>query len=110
MYVIGGIVDRTRTKNMTFDKASQHSIITARLPLKEHVATKGDRVLTLVAVFNMLHEVAAHGDWKAAIDKSLAKRYKLPALDPATDTPADASTGTTKDDAISEDEEEEADT
>ncbi len=76
--IIGGIVDRTRTKNMTFDKAHAHSVVSARLPLKEHVATRGDRVLTLVAVFNMLHEVYVHHDWRLAIERSLAKRYKEP--------------------------------
>ena len=48
MYIIGGIVDHNRLKGVTYAKATQQGIATAKLPLDKCVAMgSATRVLTV---------------------------------------------------------------
>ncbi len=47
-YVIGGLVDRNRHKNVAANRALGLGIRTAKLPLAEHISLKSSRVLTIV--------------------------------------------------------------
>ena len=44
IYVIGGIVDRNRYKNLTLDKANEQGIRHARLPIQNHLKMTGTHV------------------------------------------------------------------
>lgn len=46
-YIIGGIVDRNSMKGATLKKATELSIPTAKLPVKEHFALSATHVLTV---------------------------------------------------------------
>ncbi|TYZ61649.1 hypothetical protein PybrP1_001696 [[Pythium] brassicae (nom. inval.)] len=73
MYVIGGIVDKSRKKGATLNAASSAGIATARLPIQEHIADRLDHILnvnTVVEVLIRFRETG--GDWPAAL------RYALP--------------------------------
>lgn len=75
VYVIGGIVDRNRLKNCTFQKAQELGIATAKLPLDQLVdPTKSSRVLTVNQVFELLHRFIQMRDWTEASLQVLPNR------------------------------------
>mmetsp|Transcript_33064 Transcript_33064/g.54606 ORF Transcript_33064/g.54606 Transcript_33064/m.54606 type:complete len:344 (-) Transcript_33064:206-1237(-) len=76
IYVIGGIVDRNRLKNVAFQRAKNLNIATAKLPLDEHLKTMDTtRVLTCNHVFDILLKYREHGkDWKTALMEVLPQR------------------------------------
>ena len=73
-YIIGGIVDRNRYKNLTLDKANAQGIKHARLPITDHVKLKSSTVLTVNHVFDILVEWYQVRDWKKALDKVIPER------------------------------------
>ena len=55
VYILGGIVDRNRYPNITYEKAVSQGIRTARLPLGEHVRLQhGTSVLTVNHMVDIL--------------------------------------------------------
>lgn len=79
-YIIGGIVDRNRHKNVCKSKAEELGYSTARLPLAEHVSFVGCAVLTTMHVVEILDKVQSGHDWRYAIASTLPAR-KLSADD-----------------------------
>ncbi len=55
-YIIGGIVDRNRYKNLTLKKAMDEGIAHAKLPIGELMKLKSNTVLTVNHVFDILCE------------------------------------------------------
>lgn len=53
IYIIGGIVDRNRYVNLTFDKAKEQGIRHGRLPITEHVKLTTSAVLTVNQIFEI---------------------------------------------------------
>ncbi len=47
VYIIGGLVDRNRHKNICFKKATELGIATARLPIDRYIDMKSRSVLTI---------------------------------------------------------------
>jgi tRNA (guanine9-N1)-methyltransferase len=43
-YIIGGVVDRNRHKNLCFEKAKRLGIASARLPIGDHLRMAGSQV------------------------------------------------------------------
>ena len=53
-YIIGGIVDRNRHINLTFEKAKAQNIGHAKLPIGEHLKLNSSAVLTVNHVFDIV--------------------------------------------------------
>jgi tRNA (guanine9-N1)-methyltransferase len=77
-YVIGGIVDRNRLKRSTIEKADKLGIMTARLPIDDHLKLVATKVLTVNHVFEILLKYREHGnDWKKALLDVLPQRKEI---------------------------------
>lgn len=48
VYIIGGLVDHNHHKGLSYERAEQKQLKTARLPLSEHITIKTRTVLTIV--------------------------------------------------------------
>ncbi|GAA6041537.1 hypothetical protein JCM8097_004250 [Rhodosporidiobolus ruineniae] len=76
-YVLGGIVDRNRHKNLCLNKANELGIAHAQLPIGEFLPEMQTRkVLTVNQVYEILINWAAdeHGDWREALRKVMPER------------------------------------
>jgi tRNA (guanine9-N1)-methyltransferase len=69
IYIIGGIVDRNRLKRAAIDRAGELGIVTAKLPISEHVKLgSATRVLTCNHVFDILVKWRENDyDWKKTL-------------------------------------------
>jgi len=85
VYVLGGLVDESVTKNITFDKSVIHNIATARLPVPEFMAKSGvksknsdatnyNAVLSINQVFDILVSVFNGEEWSKAFEKHIPFR------------------------------------
>lgn len=66
VYIIGGLVDHNHHKGLSFERAEQKKLKTARLPLSEHITIKTRTVLTIV-----------HGKCAGSTANSLQKWFFL---------------------------------
>ncbi|KAG8723102.1 tRNA (guanine(9)-N(1))-methyltransferase [Ceratobasidium sp. 428] len=74
-YVIGGIVDRNRYKNLCANKARDLNMRSARLPIGRYLADMPTRkVLTVNQVFDILVHWVSTRDWELAMQKVMPKR------------------------------------
>ncbi|KAG3119685.1 hypothetical protein PI124_g2144 [Phytophthora idaei] len=75
VYIIGGIVDRNRLKSITYQKAVEQGIETAKLPLDAVVELgSATRVLTVNHVFEILAQFSEIKDWAQATLATLPSR------------------------------------
>ncbi|KAF5363931.1 hypothetical protein D9756_000279 [Leucocoprinus leucothites] len=74
-YIIGGIVDHNRYKNLCENKAKESNIRTARLPIGKYLANFTTRkVLTVNQVFEILIKWAETKSWEVALNHVMPKR------------------------------------
>jgi tRNA (guanine9-N1)-methyltransferase len=73
MYVIGGLVDRNRYKNVCAEKARRLGLRTAKLPIGSD-RLKSSTVMTVNQVVNILLAFNQTGSWEDALDQHLPKR------------------------------------
>jgi len=74
-YIIGGICDHNRYKNLCLNKAKESGIRTARLPIGRYLASLPTRkVLTVNQVFEILLKWVETKDWEEALYSVIPKR------------------------------------
>lgn len=77
IYIIGGIVDRNRFKNLCFERALTDGISHGKFPIKESI-NLGDysTVLTVNHVVDLILTMQETNNWKESLEKVLPKRKK----------------------------------
>ncbi|KAI0638590.1 guanine-1-methyltransferase-domain-containing protein [Trametes polyzona] len=74
-YIIGGIVDHNRYKNLCLDKSKEHRIRSARLPIGTYLSELRTRkVLTVNQTFEILLKWVETRDWEQALYSVMPKR------------------------------------
>lgn len=75
IFVIGGLVDHNRHKNLCHERALERGIKTAKLPIEEHLTLNQRRILSTVTVFEiLLHILGSHKQWPEALLEAIPKR------------------------------------
>ena len=73
-YIIGGIVDRNRHINLTFNKAKEQGIQHGKLPIQQHVKLTTSAVLTVNQVYEIMAEQYNIKDWQKTLEKVIPDR------------------------------------
>lgn len=73
-YVIGGLVDRNREKNLCQNRAVQKGIRTAKLPIGEYMQLASRKVLATNHVVEIMSKWLETGDWGKAFAEVIPKR------------------------------------
>ncbi|KAF8625590.1 hypothetical protein AX15_005290 [Amanita polypyramis BW_CC] len=74
-YIIGGLCDHNRYKNLCFDKAKESEVRTARLPIGRYLASLHTRkVLTVNQVFEIMVKWVETRSWEEALYSIVPKR------------------------------------
>ena len=79
-YIIGGIVDRNKFKGITYEKARQQGIQTAKLPIKEYFQMAATHILTINHVFEIVLQWNIFKDWKVILGQIIPARKELKLL------------------------------
>ncbi|KAK3586974.1 hypothetical protein CHS0354_026689 [Potamilus streckersoni] len=78
VYIIGGLVDESVTKNITQSQADAQGIRTARLPIEEYMEKTDNgtfsKILAVNQVFDVLITYKATNDWRQALGAGIPKR------------------------------------
>eukprot|EP01133_Synstelium_polycarpum_P009117 gene9117-10692_t len=73
-YIIGAIVDHNRHKCLTYNKAMEQGIETARLPIGDYIQLSSRKVLTVNHVVEILIKFKGNGDWKKSFEEIIPTR------------------------------------
>lgn len=73
-YIIGGIVDKNRHKNLCYTRAKALGIPTAKLPIGEYMTMQSRTVLTVNHVVEIMLRWLELGDWGEAFERVIPKR------------------------------------
>jgi tRNA (guanine9-N1)-methyltransferase len=73
-YVVGGIVDRNREKGLCYQRAIEHGVRTAKLPIAEYLALSSRHVLTTNQVVEIMLRWMECGDWGSAFMAAIPSR------------------------------------
>jgi len=78
IYVIGGIVDRSVQKGLTYQRASERQVRVVRLPIQEYVLNrkKGSHILNVEHVIRILMRMLNENDWAKVLNEVLPNRKK----------------------------------
>ncbi|TFK25920.1 hypothetical protein FA15DRAFT_549526, partial [Coprinopsis marcescibilis] len=75
IYIIGGICDHNRYKNLCLNKAKEHGIRTAKLPIGRYLSNLPTRkVLTVNQCFEILLKWVETKDWEESLYSVIPKR------------------------------------
>lgn len=82
IFIIGGLVDHNRHKNLSYNRALERGIKTAKIPISQHIKLSQRHTLCTVSVFEILLKVLGEGkSWPEALVTSIPKRKIAPNCD-----------------------------
>ncbi|XP_029459233.1 tRNA methyltransferase 10 homolog B [Rhinatrema bivittatum] len=92
VYILGGLVDESIQKKLTFQKACEHGLQTARLPIQEYMVKNSNvknfhsEILAINQVFDVLATYYKTGSWPEALKAGVpaGKGFVLPGQHSAT--------------------------
>ncbi|KAI7903683.1 guanine-1-methyltransferase-domain-containing protein [Cokeromyces recurvatus] len=73
-YIIGGIVDKNRYKNLCYEKAESQGIKTAQLPIGDYIHMASRKVLTVNQVMEIMVKWLDCRDWEQAFKEVIPER------------------------------------
>ncbi|KAL0477964.1 tRNA (guanine(9)-N1)-methyltransferase [Acrasis kona] len=73
-YVIGGIVDRNRHKNICLEEAIKYNVKTAKLPIGQFLKEMDYVIMTTNQCVSMLITYCQNKDWSAAVQQAIPQR------------------------------------
>lgn len=79
IYVIGGIVDRNRHKELCYNRALEQGISHGRLKIDHYIQMKGRAVLTVDQVFEIMSKYLDSRNWETAFWAVIPHRKELKA-------------------------------
>lgn len=75
IFVIGGLVDHNRHKNLCYERAKERQIRTARLPISENLKLCQRHILSTVTVFDILLNVLGERkSWRESLMAAIPRR------------------------------------
>eukprot|EP01071_Lankesteria_metandrocarpae_P004024 Lankesteria_metandrocarpae@DN332_c0_g1_i1.p1 len=74
VYVIGGLVDKSVSKNQSAQQAARFQLQSRKLPLRKYSSQCINSVLNVNHVFDILNNVHQTGNWREAIENVLPNR------------------------------------
>jgi Trm5-related predicted tRNA methylase len=77
IYIIGGIVDKNRHKELTLKKAEEHGVLTAKLPVRENIKLTSSSILTCNQIFELILKFLDCSDWPETFRFCIPDRKKL---------------------------------
>uniref|UniRef100_A0A7N0UCN3 tRNA (guanine(9)-N(1))-methyltransferase n=1 Tax=Kalanchoe fedtschenkoi TaxID=63787 RepID=A0A7N0UCN3_KALFE len=74
LYILGGLVDRTRQKGVTMKKARNQRIQTGKLPIREYLKESSCQILAINQVVELLLKFMETRDWKTSFVHAVPQR------------------------------------
>lgn len=74
VYVIGGIVDHNKLKNITLNKAKEMGIATKKFPISQYMQLKSSTILSINHSFELLMKVHNGYTWEGALQSTIPER------------------------------------
>uniref|UniRef100_M4BYY6 tRNA (guanine(9)-N(1))-methyltransferase n=1 Tax=Hyaloperonospora arabidopsidis (strain Emoy2) TaxID=559515 RepID=M4BYY6_HYAAE len=76
IYVVGGIVDKSRKKGATLNAALEAGVTTVRLPIQEYIPERLDHILNVNTVLDVLILSQGTDDWTRVLELALPQRKR----------------------------------
>lgn len=76
-YIIGGIVDKNRHKNLTFLESQKYGILAQKLPIKEesgNIQLQSSTIFTCNQIFELILSFLEKQNWRDALQECIPKR------------------------------------
>lgn len=80
IYIIVGVVDRNRHRGLCYQRAKEHGIKTARLPIGEYIKLNRFPVVCKNDVVEILLKCQETKDWEKAFDAVVPERKRIQSL------------------------------
>eukprot|EP01097_Dermamoeba_algensis_P010492 TRINITY_DN7816_c0_g1_i1.p1 TRINITY_DN7816_c0_g1~~TRINITY_DN7816_c0_g1_i1.p1 ORF type:complete len:281 (-),score=44.47 TRINITY_DN7816_c0_g1_i1:53-895(-) len=77
LYCAGGLVDRSRLKGLSNDKATQNGMKSVHLPVREFIASSNDQVLNISDVGHLISLNAQYCDWAVCFNHVSLNRKRI---------------------------------
>ena len=77
IYIIGGIVDHNKLKNITLEKSKKEKIKAVKFPIRKYVKLVGSPILTVNQSFEILLRLYNKEGWEQTLLKSIPSRKAI---------------------------------